>query len=138
MSEKTKKCPKCMSEVDQKATICPKCQSKIWWIGWWTALVVIIIGLVIINTITPESSSEPWVLEACTYSQIEITNMLKSPASAIHPLCSVGEYIKTGNRHKFESYVDSKNWFWAIMRTKYSCTVILDWTPEYSIKCNQF
>ncbi len=47
MSNKTKICPKCRTEIDYKASICPNCKSKLW-SSLWTLLIIIFIWVIII------------------------------------------------------------------------------------------
>lgn len=47
MSNKTKICPKCRTEIDYKASICPNCKSKLW-SSLGTLLIIIFIWVIII------------------------------------------------------------------------------------------
>ncbi len=65
--------------------------------------------------------------EVCTYSQAQIKENLISPKSAEFQSCYYWKYMITTKSHIFESYVDSQNSFWVMIRNKFRCFV----TYEY-------
>lgn len=75
---------------------------------------------------------------ACTYAQIEIEGMLKSPSSADFPACSQTTIEETGtDKFSVEGYVDAQNSFGASVREYYTCSVRLeDDDDSYYINCN--
>lgn len=76
------------------------------------------------------------LVETCSYSQLEIERKLKAPSTAKFQSCSYAKYIPSAERHKFESYVDSQNWFWAMIRTNFVCFVTYDFEDKNAYKIN--
>lgn len=130
-----------MTDIDFKATVCPHCKSKIGSGSCGTFVILFFITMWI--AVFANYNSTPWsnslwapdMVEVCTYSQMKIEKWLKSPSSAEHASCSQAEYIKTLNKHKFSSYVDSQNSFGAMIRTNYICITTFEW-DWYNIQCD--
>jgi len=76
------------------------------------------------------------LVETCSYSQLEIKDKLKAPSTAKFQSCSYSKYIPSAEKHKFESYVDSQNWFWAMIRTNFVCFVTYDFEDKNAYKIN--
>jgi len=75
---------------------------------------------------------------ACTYAQIEVEGLLKSPSSADFPACSQITIEETGaDKFSVEGYVDAQNSFGASVREYYTCSVRLEAEDDsYYINCN--
>ena len=140
MSENTKVCPKCRTEIDKKATVCPNCKSKL---GPSKLLVAILlfVGLSVIMALFGEDPSttswNPSDLDICIYSQMRIEEQLKAPSTAKHPACSLWQLTNSGSMYTFASYVDAQNSFGAMIRTNYKCSLNIMW-EEYTIKCETY
>lgn len=135
MSENTKICPKCRTEIDSKATICPNCKSKL---GPSKLLIIFLlfIGIsVVMGLLNPSRPIwEPSDVDICVYSQMRIEEQLKAPSTAKHPACSLWKLTNSGSQYNFSSYVDAQNSFGVMIRTNYKCILNVTW-EEYTIKC---
>jgi len=88
------------------------------WSDWWTSM------------------NDP--ISICTFSQIEVKNLLKSPTSAKFPVCSYSSFSSSGWEYYYEHYLDAKNSYGAEIRTKFRC-MVRDLNPQegsYNIKCS--
>lgn len=83
---------------------------------------------------TPVLHSEPIELSeilAYNYAIMFVKEQLKSPASAKFPDSRLKKSHTTalgGGKYRINSWVDSQNSFGAMIRTKFSCTIIIDGT----------
>lgn len=135
MSENTKICPKCRTEIDKKATVCPNCKSKLWPSKLLVGLLLFVGLSVVMALLNPEGSSwEPGMVDLCVYSQMRVEEWLKAPSTAKHPVCSEDRLIRNGNEYKYTSYVDAENSFGAMIRTNYTCNINIEW-KSYTISC---
>lgn len=102
----------------------------------WVALIGIILFIVFIGYCCSSGSSAPaqkseqsLKIEALVGSQMVVKDNLKSPSSAEFPLITDKLISVTKieeNKYAVISYVDSENSFGAMIRTFYTCKVILD------------
>lgn len=74
--------------------------------------------------------------ETCMYSKREIEKQLKAPSTADFQSCFTAKYIPSAEKHRFESYVDSQNSFWAMIRTNFVCFVTYDFEDKNAYKIN--
>ncbi|MDD5013841.1 MAG: hypothetical protein PHW73_01900 [Atribacterota bacterium] len=87
-----------------------------------------------------QQSEQSKEIEALVGSQMVVEDCLKSPSSANFPLIADDLVVVTKikeNEYFVNSYVDSENSFGAMIRTFYTCKVILD-EDEYTVKDLKF
>jgi hypothetical protein len=87
---------------------------------------------------TNEQSKE---IEAFVGSQMVVEEQLKSPSTAKFPLFTDDKVNVTKiseNKYNVSAYVDSENSFGAMVRTYYTCTVILLPNDKYRVENLKF
>lgn len=140
-----KECRYCKVQINKDSTFCPFCKKRVNthpFTGFlWVVLVFFLIMYFLSLGETENKKQKPWMIEVCTFSQIEIEKLLKSPSSAKFPSCSNWSFSENNNRFTYSSYVDAQNSFWAILRTNYECEINIKWNEYkndwiYYIKCN--
>jgi len=84
-----------------------------------------------------EKSETALRAEACTYAQIEVESLLKSPSSADFPACSSMSITQgKGLEYDVNSYVEAQNSFGAQIRTEFTCSVKLTDGDTYYVSCD--
>jgi len=139
------KCRYCKEQINKDSIFCPYCEKRVKthpFTGFlWVVLVFFLIMYFLSLGETENKKQKPWMIEVCTFSQIEIEKLLKSPSTAKFPVCTNESFSEKNNRFYYSSYVDSQNSFWAILRTNYECEINIKWDEYkndwiYYIKCN--
>ncbi len=129
----TKKCPKCMKEVDAKASKCPYCQSSIstWTTGKKIALVLLIpvfVGMLVSIASNPSADAPVQRTEEeiayqkkhdfTSLAKMQVEGMLKAPSTAKFDASPI---VKEENGiYSISSWVDSENSFGAMIRSSWS------------------
>ena len=131
----TKKCPKCMKEVDAKASKCPYCQSDMRnWIRKHPIgsllLVLIIIPVFVSGIIGGSSTSEQTPTQQISEVKYQSARILaksyvdkvplKSPSTAKYNPPTTKVDPTNPNLFEVSSYIDSQNGFGAMIRTYWS------------------
>ena len=113
----------------------------------WVTLIGVILFIIFISycfssdSSTPAKKSEQSLeIEALVGSQMVVEDNLKSPSSAKFPYITDNLVVITKikeNEYFVTSYVDSENSFGAMIRTFYTCRVILN-GDEYTVEGLKF
>ena len=87
-------------------------------------VIIIIISVLIVSCGSDKKEPENIKLTVFLWSEIEVKNNLKSPATAKFPLDYENKVSDLGDGNfKVSSYVDSQNGFGATIRNYYICDV---------------